>query len=237
VPVAVVLAWLVVGACSASPDRPPELGKCEFEDASCPATTAGGGAQGGEEGDANTACSVNPADSQCAQCQEASCCPSLNACSESMDCQNLVDCEEACTGAGNCIPGYCESKSPNGVSPLATLTACIQANCAVCSQLGVGDPCNPFAPACNPGLVCNGLWCTKACVRSTDCGGLGAGGGNQLGLPNACIVTSTAGEECQPGCTQDADCSTFPGAFCFATTSSDGLSVRVCVSPPDAGAD
>ncbi len=234
---AVVVAWLVVAACSVSPARPPELGRCEFGDASCPVSVVSGGTQGGEEAGASpSACQVNAGDSQCTQCADSKCCPSFQACGESADCQNLLSCEQACTGALSCA-GDCESQSPKGVTLLETLTTCIQAKCPVCGQLGIGDPCSPFGVSCNPGLVCSGLWCTKACARSTDCAGLGAGGGNALGFPNACIVTSAAGEECEPGCTQDSDCSAFPGSFCFATTSSEGASVRVCVPPPDAGSE
>ncbi len=235
----VAAPWLVVSACSVSPARPPELGTCEFGDASCPVSIISGGTQGGEEegGTSSITCQVSAGDSRCDQCANASCCQPLSMCSESLDCQNLLNCErQTCTGALDCV-GNCQSQAPKGVALLDSLTTCIEAKCPVCSQLGIGDPCSPFGIACNPGLVCNGLWCSKACTRSTDCVGLGAGGGNALGLPNACIFAAAVGDECQPGCNQDSDCSEFPGSFCFATSSSEGAAVRVCVPPPDAGAD
>ena len=230
----VAAPWLVVSACSVSPARPPELGACDVGDASCPVSVISGGTQGGE-GEGGTgpiACPVSAGDSQCDQCVDAKCCQPFATCNDSLDCGNLLRCEQqTCTGALDCVAN-CEMQSPKGVALLNSLTTCIEARCPVCSQLGIGDPCTPFGVACNPGLVCNGFWCSKACTRSTDCVGLGVGGGNTLGLPNACIVTATVGEECQPGCNQDSDCSEFPGSFCFVTTSAVGTSVSFCTPPP-----
>ncbi len=236
-PITVALAWVVFSACSASPAHPPELGVCEVNDAGCPAATVSGASGGAEDGgSSSSACSVAAGDAQCTQCADANCCTTFGACMENTDCWNLLNCEQSCSGAAGCV-GSCVAQSADGVTLLDQFTSCLETRCPVCSQLGTGDPCSSAGVACNPGLSCSGLWCTKACVHSTDCVGLGAGGGNALGLQNACIATPTAGEECFPGCASDSDCSAIPGAFCFATTSSDGLSVRVCTAPLDAGAD
>ncbi len=125
----------------------------------------------------------------------------------------------------------CEQQYGSGVFLYGNLTSCLTLNCAVCTELGAGDPCAPHGPACNTGLTCSGLWCTRACGGSSDCAGLGPGGGNALGPANACI-RSAAGGTCAPGCATDADCVAFPGTYCFATIASDGLSVQVCVSSP-----
>ncbi|HTB73298.1 MAG TPA: hypothetical protein VK762_08630 [Polyangiaceae bacterium] len=239
VPAAAALTWVVLAACTVTPSTPPDLGSCDADGgAPCGAGAVGGGGTsgGGDGGTSSSTCSVSAGDSQCDQCASSSCCPSFAACTQSADCENLLRCEQSCAGAAGCTTN-CQSQSPNGVGLLNTLTACIDVRCPVCSQFGVGDPCVAQASTCNPGLSCSGLWCTKACTRSTDCEGLGAGGGNALGLPNACMLTTAAGRQCVPGCQTDADCTSFPGSFCFATTSADGLSVQVCTPPPDAGAD
>lgn len=232
----VALAWVALAACSTDSAHPPLLGPCEFDGASCSVGAVGGGVGGAADSGATpSACQVNAGDSQCTQCAEASCCGAFAACTASADCENLLNCEPSCATAA-CVSS-CETQSPNGVALLDTLQACLQTRCPVCSELGVGDPCTPDGTACNAGLLCSGLWCTKGCLRSTDCAGLGPAGGNALGFQNACIVTATAGDQCLPGCAADSDCSSFPGAFCFATTSSEGLSVRVCAATPDAGTD
>ncbi len=232
------LAALLPAACSQSPSRPPDLGPCEVDDASCTATSLGGGTGGGEDAATSAgACPSSAGDSQCAICEETSCCTPFVACTGNMDCNNLLNCERMCSGAVGCA-SMCETgPQVNGESMLGNFTSCVETKCPICSELGIGDPCVPLGVACNPGLTCSGLWCTKACLRSTDCVGLGGGGGNTLGLPNACIETAGAGGQCFAGCNTDADCVAFPGSFCFATTSSEGLSVQICQPPPDAGAD
>jgi hypothetical protein len=237
VPVAAPLAWLIFSACAETPSNPPYLGPCESDGASCGAGVVGGGAGTPEDsGASSSSCPINAADAQCAQCAEASCCASLDACTASTDCQNLLRCEQSCAGAAACASD-CEGQAPNGVALLNELTSCLDVKCPVCSESGIGDPCVAQGNACNPGLSCGGLWCTKACVRSTDCAGLGAGGGNELGFPNACVATASAGGQCRPGCQTDSDCALFQGSFCLATTSSEGVSVQTCASPLDAGAD
>jgi hypothetical protein len=229
----------VAGACTSTVSHPPDLGDCTGTEVSCPAPVVaggGGGGSGADSGAAGGACSVSPLDSQCTQCANGSCCSAYLACADDVDCQNLSSCEENCGGASACISA-CEGQSPKGIDTLTTLSDCVTVKCPVCTQSGVGDPCDGAASVCNAGLSCPGLWCTKACARSSDCVGLGADGGNALNLPNACIESAASGETCTPGCAVDADCVDFPGTFCFATTSVDGLSVHVCAPSPDAGSD
>jgi hypothetical protein len=232
--VAAALAGLGFAACSSNPSNPPQLGpSCEFADASCPGSVIGGGISGGggdAGGGTGGACTVNASDAQCTQCADTNCCTSFSVCGPMTACGILLGCEQSCDGAAACIDS-CVSVNMTAVPALNTLEACVEAKCPVCNEFGTGDPCGQ-GQTCNPGLSCSGLWCTKACVRSTDCAGLGVSGGNTLGLPNACIAG-----QCSPGCAADTDCSDFPGSFCFATTSFDALSVRVCSAPPDAGGD
>jgi hypothetical protein len=233
-PIATALAWLAVFAsCSASDPRPPDLGDCKSSGPACSGGVVGGSGSTGDSGVGVGACATTAADSQCTQCGGASCCAQDQACSADTDCVNLLSCEQGCGGTSACISG-CQQQSPNGVTLLANLTTCLDADCPVCSQLGTGDSCISGV-ACNAGLSCNGLWCTKPCARASDCLGLGGEGGNVLGFPNECILTASAGDSCVPGCASDADCESFPGTFCFAQQSVDGLSVSVCSSIPDAG--
>jgi hypothetical protein len=235
-PIAAALAWLaVLASCSASDPHPADLGGCM---ASSSGPACSGGVVGGSSGSPDAgvgACSTSAADSQCTQCAGASCCSQLQACTADTDCENLLSCEQGCGGTSACVSG-CQQESPNGVTLLANLTTCLDAHCPVCNQLGTGDSCISGV-ACNAGLSCNGLWCTKPCARASDCLGLGGEGGNALGFPNECVLTATNGDACVPGCASDGDCESFPGTFCFAQQSVDGLSVSVCSSIPDAGRD
>jgi len=238
-PAAGVLGWLAAIACSATASHPPDLGDCSGIEGGCPVSAVIGGGGGGSHDDAGTTatgCAVSALDSQCTQCANASCCTPFAACENDVDCENLSSCEENCFGVSACISG-CEREAPNGINLLSMLDACVAAKCIVCSQSGVGDPCDPAANACNAGLSCRGEWCTKPCTRSSDCAGLGAGGGNALNLPNACVENPATGETCTPGCNVDADCAASPATFCFATTSTEGVQVRICSPTPDAGRD
>jgi hypothetical protein len=122
------------------------------------------------------------------------------------------------------------------VGPAGDLTACLDAQCTVCRELGVGDPCAASSD-CNPGLTCGGLGCTRECTGAADCIGIGAGGGNAAGLRNGCITVAGLAPQCFPGCATNSDCSVFPGTYCFATRTVDGQSVNVCMGIPDAGTD
>jgi hypothetical protein len=233
-PVVAALTWVAVFAsCGGSDPHPPDLGDCKSSGAVCTATVVGGGVSGGDDaGGAGGACSATAADSMCDQCAAGSCCTSFEACENDIDCKNLLSCEQPCTSS-SCITN-CQMQAPNGVALLTNLDNCLTAMCPVCSELGIGDSCVSGA-ACLAGLSCSGLWCTKPCARASDCIGLGAAGGNVLGLPNACILTTSNGDECVPGCQSDADCAGFPGTFCFVTQSVDALSVSVCAPMADAG--
>jgi hypothetical protein len=230
---AATLAWAAFAACTTTEDHPPQLGSCGAADASCPVVTGVGGGAPTDAAPASGSCTVSAGNSQCGLCTEAQCCSVLEACGNSPDCANLVSCENQCLGAAACASA-CEAQFPTGVALLNTLDACQSGKCPVCRELGAGDPCAGGA-SCNPGLACNGLWCTKACLHSTECTGLGAGGTNTLGRPNSCVPGTPVGEICFAGCLTDSDCTAIPGTFCFATPSAEGQTVTVCESTPDAG--
>lgn len=238
---ALLLVW-PLSACSSPAARPPALGDCmPGDEASCvtgPIVEAGPPPvrvvvpPQSDGGSSSPGCAVQPSDSMCAQCENARCCTLLNACLGSLACYNLASCETGptCIGSGTCA-SKCEAMYPSGITLYGELNSCLTLNCAVCSELGVGDPCLPQGFPCNPGLTCDGLWCTRGCGRASDCVGLGAGGGNALGLPGECIAASS-GNACAPGCVTDSDCAPFAGTYCMATTSVDRLSVQVCAVSP-----
>ncbi len=234
--------WLAVGlvllvACS-STTPPPTLGDCSG-DAGCARSSSGGstgsssgGNSGGDDASGGS-CSVSASLSQCDQCVGKACCSDLETCEGSVSCENLLSCVDACTTAA--CQTSCEQKYNGAASTTyQALELCISQRCPVCSELGAGDPCGPSSVACNAGLTCGGLWCTRACAKASDCTGLGAGGGNFTGNPGACRHLAT-GDFCFPGCSSDADCTDFPGTYCLQTTALDGSSVLVCAAGPDAG--
>ena len=195
----------------------------------------GGGSSGGEGGVDGGPCSVSAGSSQCGVCATTSCCSALEQCAGSMDCKNLLSCEDDCRGGATCVTA-CEQKYPAAVSTLQLVSGCLARDCPVCNESGVGDPCGPQFPACEVGLTCTGLWCTRPCVRAADCVGLGPGGASDLGFANECMAT-TSGEVCTPGCASASDCAYFPGTYCLSTTSADGTAVSVCAPLPDASTD
>ena len=225
---AACLAWLALfpsTACTSDDGHPPQLGDCP--DASCQVAVVGGGTGGAMDSGAAT-CSVNAGNSQCGLCEVKQCCSVLESCVNDPSCKGLLDCENACVGAANCNSS-CLAKYPQGQGGLNTVTACALAKCPVCSQLGVGDPCS--TGTCNPGLSCeDDLWCTEPCLHSSDCVGLGPGGGNTLGLPNECLPTGT----CYAGCTTNNDCLGIPGTFCNTVMSIEQIPVTVCQPMQDA---
>jgi hypothetical protein len=229
------LSIVLAAACS-STAVPRELGDCVPDGAPCdpppPATSSS------SDPDAAIApsCGVAAGASQCDLCAGAHCCPTLSACDSSVPCQNLLSCENACSGYAPCVAG-CEQQYPTAVTLVDDLSSCLTLECAVCSQLGTGDPCQAQATGCNAGLTCSGLWCTRTCQYSSDCAGLGPGGGNALGFANVCRRTPSFDDACFPGCTTDGDCASFPGTYCVITTSIEGESVSVCATSADAGTD
>jgi hypothetical protein len=230
----VVAGCLAVVACSSSNSHPPALDDCISDAAPCsPPVVVGGSVS--ENDDGSSGCMVNPMDSLCAQCANASCCAQLGACYASADCQNLMNCELNC-GNNACTNG-CQQQFPHSVTSLDALTLCVTIKCSVCNQSGVGDPCVAQAGACNPGLSCGGLWCTRTCAGASDCTGLGPNGGNELGRENECVRSAANGDMCFAGCMTDSDCAAFPGTYCLSTTSADGLSIMICASSPDGGMD
>ena len=230
-------AIVVVVACAPTTPLPPASGDCTPVEGGTCQVGASSGSSGGEGGADGGSCSVSAGSSQCGVCETDDCCSELEECfsgttSGSTDCQNLYNCEEDCTGASSCITA-CQQQFPTAVSTLQLVASCVTRSCPVCDESGVGDPCGPIYPACEVGLTCNGLWCTKPCVRSSDCAGLGAGGDNSLGYPGVCMATAS-GDKCTPGCSQGDGCADFAGTYCLGTTAVDGTSVSVCAVLPDA---
>lgn len=224
---------LTIVACSAEDAHPPASGGCVAVDGSTCKTTVIGSSSGGEGGADGGGCPVSAGDSQCGICATTSCCSELVECNSSTDCTNLLSCENTCSGDSACLTA-CEKQYPTGVSTLQLVSSCLARDCPVCGESGVGDPCGPQYPACVTEATCNGLWCTAACVRSSDCAGIGADGANTLGFANVCMATSH-GDLCTPGCAGASNaCADFPGTYCFATTAADGTSVSVCSALPDA---
>jgi len=192
---------------------------------------SGGGDDAGE--DAGGGCSVSAAESQCNQCAGTDCCASLETCAQSTSCQNLLSCVGSC--ATQSCQAACEQQFNGAASTTyQALLRCITSKCAVCGELGVGDPCSVSGATCNAGLTCGGLWCTRSCTKASDCTGLGANGGNFTGNAGACRHV-TSGDFCFPGCAGDNDCADFPGTYCVQTTAIDGSSVSVCAAGPDGG--
>jgi len=224
---------LAIVACTSN-DQPPASGDCVVIDGStCSVSVIGGSSSGSDGGPDGDSCSVSAGDSQCGVCATTSCCTELVECQGSTACTNLLSCEDDCTGGSACITA-CEQQFPTGTSTLQLLTSCLTRDCPVCAESGIGDPCGPGYYACETGLTCSGLYCTKACVKSTDCVGLGPGGANTLGYVNACMA-GAHGNSCVPGCGGSATaCTDFPATYCFTTTDDDGNVVSVCTALPDA---
>jgi hypothetical protein len=220
-----------VVACSTTAHPPPAEECIPSAEVPCTTRIIGGGSSGGGDGSAGS-CTVNAGDSQCDQCAETSCCAELQKCAGLEACANLESCEDDCNDVGACLSA-CQQQYPTGVSTLRDLDACVTDKCVVCDESGVGDPCGSIYAPCEVGLGCNGSWCTKGCVRSTDCAGLGAGGTSSLGVPNVCMTTPN-GDVCTPSCGAGGICSDFASTFCLATTAADGTAVSVCSFLPEA---
>jgi hypothetical protein len=234
-----LLLLAVAGACSTS-SQPPQLGYCvPVDGGTCTVTSSGGGSSGAEGGGS---CAGYSDATACDACTGSSCCSQLTACSNSTVCINLYNCETACAGAPACISS-CQSQYPTGVSTLNLLFDCLTDHCPVCAEAGIGDPCSPVVPGyypCEPNLqlTCSGEgWCTKTCVHSSDCAGLGTGGVNDIGEPNYCMILSN-GYYCAPGCGGlPTACEYFPGTYCLTgTTSADSPAQTVDVCWPLADA-
>lgn len=231
------LGLVLVAACSSS-SMPPALGDCTG-DGGCGRSSSGGstgsssgGGAGGDDASGG-ACSVTSSLSQCNQCVGNDCCADLQTCQSSTTCENLLACLDACTTQA-CQTTCLQKYNGQATTTYQALVACYSQRCPVCNELGTGDPCGASNVACNAGLTCGGLWCTRSCTKASDCTGLGANGGNFTGNPGACRHLTT-GDFCFPGCTGDGDCTDFPGTYCILTTALDGSTVSVCAAGPDAG--
>jgi hypothetical protein len=226
-----------MAACSSS-SAPPALQGCHG-DAGCNTGSGGGGSGGGGSSggdDASTgACGASESASQCDQCANGKCCSELTDCGTDTSCENLLNCWDDC-GTTACQSACKTQYSGAPLALFEKLLSCIATDCPVCAQLGTGDPCSTSSgsTACNPLLSCGGEWCTKPCSKNSDCGGLGAGGGNFTGNPNVCRHVA-AGDYCFPGCASNADCGDFPNTYCLQTTDLQNDTVLVCADGPDGG--
>jgi hypothetical protein len=230
---------LVIAACSSS-SQPAVDGTCTGKN--CANGGSGGGSTGSGSGSASSdagddaagACGVSSAQSQCDQCAGNECCSDLETCGNNLTCENLLSCWQYCATAS--CQTSCKQQYPTAVSTFDALLSCLSDRCTVCSELGVGDPCSTSGTACNAGLTCGGLFCTRICLQASDCTGLGANGGNILGNASVCKHI-TSGNYCFPGCASDSDCSDFPGTYCVQTTAINGAAVSICENGPDGGLD
>lgn len=239
----ILFGLALVHACSPT-SRPGEIPNCVPAEGGPPCTGAGGSGSSGGGSDGGGFCAGYPDATACDACTGSSCCKQITACSASTSCINLYNCETACSGAQACISS-CQSQYPTGGDTLNQLLDCLTDYCPVCAQAGIGDPCSPVVSGyypCEPNLelTCSGDgWCTKACVHSSDCTGLGTGGLNDIGEPNYCMILSD-GYYCAPGCTGSATaCEDFPGTYCLTgamSADNPAQTVDVCWPLADAGA-
>lgn len=230
----------IAGACSSSGSRPSVIGSC-VPDAGTICTAPGGSGGGGGSNDGG--CGGYSTATACEACAVADCCTELGNCNGSTDCDNLYSCETSCedtTGATACITA-CENQYPTAVGTLNVLLDCLSTRCTACEESGIGDPCEPPYPPCATGLTCsNGGWCATptGCTASTQCAGAGAGGLNQNGGTNSCMILPNGSYSCVPGCAQSSTaCSYFSGYYCrigVATADQPAQTVDVCWPLPDA---
>jgi hypothetical protein len=238
-----VAAVLLVFACSASSSHPPVE--------NCQGNCTGGGGGGGGSGSGSSGvggdsggdapmgpCGVAPNSSQCVLYMGRQCCTQLKGCTGSIACQNLFECVNAC-GAGTTCQNMCDQAFPTGQGAYQLLVQCAQTAGSPCTESGTGDPCGSFGYPCALDLTCNGTWCTltRECVADSDCTGIGPGGGNELGLANACIRLAGGATECAPGCRTPQDCSIFPGTTCIHAFDATGSDAFVCGSITDAATE
>jgi hypothetical protein len=198
---------------------------------SCTVHTGGAGSLGDDAGDeAASSCSTGAGASQCDQCVDANCCSFLSACVAQTDCQNLPNCIDGCIDDVPC-QNACMSMYADALALYDDLGSCVTVKCPICSASGIGDPCSARY-ACESNLTCNGSYCTIPCSASSDCTGIGPGGGNMQGTANVCVYVAGAGNTCVPTCGNNGNCT---GLYCKLTTAIEGTQVQVCSSFPDGG--
>jgi hypothetical protein len=73
----------------------------------------------------------------------------------------------------------------------------------------IGQACAQAAD-CGNSYECIGApgWCTAECTSDTTCGE------SPTGYPNRCVENAASRHICFPGCSSDADCSSYPGTTC-----------------------
>ena len=214
-------------ACAESSGHPPELGTCEFDDASCRASVVVGGDAGTARtaGRARAACPINAGDSQCTQCAESELLPVVRRVHGEHGLPESARAASRAAPAPLACASDCEGQSPNGVALLDELTSCHRGEVPRLQPARESAiPAVARALPAIPGSSCSGLVVHEG-LRALH--GLrrarAPGAETHSGFPNACVATaerrrSSAG----PAAQTDSDCALFPGSFCFATTSSDG---------------
>jgi hypothetical protein len=129
-------------------------------------------------------------------------------------------CHAKCTSGSQCKSGCC-----------AALTGQTYGACAAtsfCPALkGVGDPCAANTE-CATGL-CSG-WCRGACDATNDlCLSTSSSAFNSQGNVNWCVLLTTGGYSCFPGCISSSDCAVYgTGLTCKPAMIVDGTTDYVC---------
>lgn len=132
-----------------------------------------------------------------------------------------------CTGL-TCNSGTCTDPPPpppmcrsSGQACLTTSECCGDLICRetnrTCGKGNLLDPC-ATSTQCLSGYFCNGSWCTRSCVSSSNCGSSGV-----------CVTTIDNSNICFPYCPNTAYCtSRWPGSVCQLRIDTSGVGYTIC---------
>lgn len=174
-----------------------------------------------------------------AACGDGTCCPqAFNVCCGDGNCYgSAAECRAAtcadaggtCRGSGDCCAGLtCQAGTCRTATPICAGRPCVNSTscctdyacsrfgktCRSAKSLAIGEPCTSNLQ-CTSGLCIE--FCTKACSKTADCGGV-----------NNCLET-TSGFLCIPFCSTSSDCAVFgTGLSCQKGTDPGGLSLNGC---------
>jgi hypothetical protein len=135
--------------------------------ASAPSTCAACGGTGGDGGlptpdvlKQQCPTPPDPAESQCAMCEDEKCCDTYASCHANAECSAIPTCLKACAASDNTCKETCLTAHPNGVADWGKRTACLDALCVTqCSYNASGpipvDPCSQctFEGVCRDDLA------------------------------------------------------------------------------------
>lgn len=194
-----------------------------------------GGSSGGGNG-GGASCPVSFSNSTCQSCFAAKCTSACDTCAGDSGCNAALTCIANCSTSA-CENGCFQGLSTGSANLLDALfkdpNGCIFASCrASCTTPATnGDPCIAGADCtsgeCASGGVYTG-WCTiQGCTSNEECGI------DTAGELVWCSAESGGGYTCFPGCSTDADCSSYgcsngTAATCQPGTSVNGNSDYVC---------